>query len=69
MRLHNFLRLILRRFFAYNIQYCAIINFTDMRSIFLMRLHIPKRVQVVVLHSASPILSRYSHAQVFIIKK
>lgn len=40
-----------------------------MRFAFLMRLHIPKRVQVVVLHSASPILSRYSHAQVFIIKK
>ena len=69
MRYHGILRLILRRFFAYNIQYCAIINFTDMRSIFLMRLHIPKRFQMVVLHSASPILSRYLHAQVFIIKK
>ena len=40
-----------------------------MRSIFLMRLHVRKLVQVVELHSASPILSRYSHAQVFIIKK
>lgn len=40
-----------------------------MRFAFLMRLYILKRVQVVVLHSASPILSRYSHAQVFIIKK
>lgn len=39
-----------------------------MRSIFLMRLHIPKRFQMVVLYSASPILSRYLHAQVFIIK-
>lgn len=62
------MRQILQRFFAYNIQYCAIINFTDMRFIFLMRLHIPKRFQMVVLHSASPILSRYLHAQVFIIK-
>lgn len=68
-RLHNFLRLILQRFFAYNIRYCAIINFINMRFAFLMRLYILKRVQVVVLHSASPILSRYSHAQVFIIKK
>ena len=68
-RCHNFLRPILQRFFTHNIQYCAIINFTDMRFIFLMRLHAWKRFQMVVLHSASPILNRYLHAHVFIIKK
>lgn len=40
-----------------------------MRFIFLMRLHAWKRFQMVVLHSASPILNRYLHAHVFIIKK